>query len=60
MSWKPLDEIYLNETANKAVPVLPRQRMFQEATAKEVIALINDLEEQGLLKDTQELDTVMQ
>ena len=48
MSWKSLEQIYLQESANKAVPVLPRQQMFQEATAKEVIALINDLEEQGI------------
>ena len=60
MSWKPLDEIYLKETAGISVPVLPRQQMFKEATAKEVIALINDLEDQGLLKDSDELDTVMQ
>ena len=60
MSWKSLEQIYLQESANKAVPVLPRQQMFQEATAKEVIALINDLEEQGLLKDTSELEVVMQ
>jgi len=60
MSWKPLDEIYLKESAGKQIPILPRQQVFKEATAKEVIALINDLDEQGLLKDGDDLQVVMQ
>ena len=60
MSWKPLDEIYLKESAGKQVPILPRQKVLREATAKEVIALINDLDEQGLLKDGDDLQVVMQ
>ena len=32
MSWKPLDQVYLNESANKEVDLLPRQKIniYQE------------------------------
>ena len=58
MTWKSLDEIYLQESAGKQVPSLPRQQIFKEATAQEVIDLIKDLDSQGLLKDGADLDTV--
>ena len=58
MTWKSLDEIYLNESAGKQVPSLPRQQMFKEATAEEVIALIKDLDSKGFLNDGNDLETV--
>ena len=58
MSWKSLDDIYIQESAGKQIPSLPRQRIFKEATAQEVIDLIKDLDSQGLLKDGDDLNTV--
>lgn len=58
MSWKSLDNVYLQESAGKQVHSLPRHRIFKEATAQEVIDLIKDLDSQGLLKDGADLDAV--
>ena len=58
MTWKPLDQIYLEESAFKQVPSLPRQQILQEASPDEVINLIRELEKQGLLKDGGDLEVV--
>ena len=33
MSWQPLDQVYLNASARKAVSKLPRQRVIGEDVA---------------------------
>ena len=58
MSWQSLDNIYMEKSAGKQIPSLPRHRIFKEATAQEVIDLIKDLDSQGLLKDGDDLNTV--
>ncbi len=55
MSWKSLDQIYLEKTAYKKIEKLPRQ-LVNEATASEVINLIKDLDKKGLLDGEKDLD----
>tara|TARA_R110002020_G_scaffold27072_2_gene87194 strand:+ start:1968 stop:2993 length:1026 start_codon:yes stop_codon:yes gene_type:complete len=57
MSWKPLDQIYLEQTAFKDVSNLPR-KVVNEATAGEVIQLIKDLDQNGLLDEVKDLEVI--
>ena len=58
MTWKSLEEVYLRESALKEVPLLPRQQVYSEASAEEVIKLIKDLDSQGLLQSGEDLEVV--
>lgn len=49
MTWKPLDEIYLNESAGKIVPNLPRQQINESPAGEELIKIIQDLDSRNLL-----------
>ena len=58
MSWKSLEQIYLQESAFKKVDLLPRQKVLKEATAEEVISMIKDLHSKGLLDDDKDLGLI--
>ena len=58
MTWRSLEEVYLKESALKEVPLLPRQQVYKEASAEEVIKLIKDLDSQGLLQSGEDLEVV--
>jgi len=49
MSWKSLDQIYLQESAGKAVPKLRRQQLCETPQGEELIELIRDLDSKNLL-----------
>ena len=61
MSWKPLDQIYVESSANKKVPLLGRQKVHgicNEATPQEIIDLIRDLDSKDLLTDHEDLEHI--
>jgi hypothetical protein len=57
MSWKSLDQIYLEKSAFKSIPNLPRH-IVNEANVEEIINMIKELDKQGLFKDSNDLEKV--
>ena len=56
MSWKSLTDIYLQESAGRSIPKLPRQRLQESQGGEELVSLIQDLDSKNLLdpeKDVQ-------
>ena len=55
MSWKSLDQIYLQESAGKAVPKLRRQQLRESPQGEELVELIRDLDSKNLLDQETEV-----